>query len=267
MDIEDAASELESICRRSQKDLEKDELNTYVANVFPYVGELNRIIAVLKQEMPDSFHDTDAVSTPNIKGKSISPAYGKVLFSRTMTEVNLVSDRLSKRLRRMASAANDVSGFGTARISGSSESSSRSGGAPQTVGLHPEIVLVSGRLFKDGHYPQAIFEAFKAVNNFVKQKSRLSLDGKPLMSKAFSQTDPVIRLNKGKTQSDKDEQEGFMFLFMGAIVGIRNPKGHENSVLNDPYRALEYLCLASLLLRRAEEGTVTRARRSKKPGQ
>ncbi|MBI4044552.1 MAG: hypothetical protein HY392_02490, partial [Candidatus Diapherotrites archaeon] len=47
--------------------------------------------------------------------------------------------------------------------------------------------------------------------------------------------------------SDLDEQEGFQFLFMGAIVGIRNPKGHERIEQKDPNITIEYLAFASLL--------------------
>lgn len=122
--------------------------------------------------------------------------------------------------------------------------------------LHPKIVEVSMSLFETEHYAQAIFEVFKAVNNFVKEKSGKSLDGKALMSKVFSEDKPVIMLNELLTQSDRDEQEGFKFLFMGAMVGIRNPEAHDNVVQTDPYRTLEYLSFASLLMKRVEEGRV-----------
>ena len=120
--------------------------------------------------------------------------------------------------------------------------------------LHSRVIEVSKSLFETGHYAPAILEAFKAVNNFVKEKTNLSQDGKALMSKVFSEDNPVIKLNELLTVSDKDEQEGFKFLFMGAMVGIRNPKAHDNIVQTDPYRTLEYLSFASLLMRRAEEG-------------
>ncbi len=42
-----------------------------------------------------------------------------------------------------------------------------------------------------------------------------------------------------------------MYLFKG-IVGIRNRKAHENVILDDPMRAIEYLALGSLLLRLLE---------------
>ncbi len=120
--------------------------------------------------------------------------------------------------------------------------------------LHPRIREVSERLFMDGYYSQAIFEAYKTVNIVVKDKSgRKDLDGQGLMSTVFSLKNPILRLNDLQDQSDKDEQEGFMLLFMGAMTGIRNPKGHDVVNQKDPLRTMEYLSLASLLVRRAEE--------------
>jgi len=119
--------------------------------------------------------------------------------------------------------------------------------------LHKTIKTVSRQLYLDGHYSSAIFEAYKAVVNAVRQVSGLHVDGKPLMDQAFSVNKPIIYLNDQKTQSDKDEQLGFMLLYGGATLGIRNPKAHDNVVQNDPRRALEYLSFASLLMERLDE--------------
>jgi uncharacterized protein (TIGR02391 family) len=129
--------------------------------------------------------------------------------------------------------------------------------------FHSKVVEASRSLFQTGHYSQAIFEAFKAVNNSVKEKACSELDGRNLMAQVFSETDPVIGLNDLKSQSDRDEQEGFRFLFMGAVVGIRNPKAHDNVKQADPYRTLEYLALASLLMKRIDEGVVKRPRKKR----
>ena len=131
------------------------------------------------------------------------------------------------------------------------------------IQLHHKIVDVSRSLFETGHYTQAIFEAFKSVNNFVKEKAGRGEDGKDLMAKVFSEIAPVIKLNKLVSQSDKDEQEGFKFLFMGAMVGIRNPKAHDSIIQKDPHRTLEYLSFASLLMRRIEEASVPKTKQPK----
>jgi len=123
--------------------------------------------------------------------------------------------------------------------------------------LHPLVKEVSGALYRNGHYAQAILEAFKAVNNLVKEKARRpDLDGRDLMAKVFRKEAPTLKLTPLATPSDKDEQEGFMLLFMGAMAGIRNPKAHDNVPQPDPQRALEYLAFASLLCRRVDESAL-----------
>jgi hypothetical protein len=63
----------------------------------------------------------------------------------------------------------------------------------------------------------------------------------------------LLQLNEMNEQYDKDEQQGFMHIFMGAMQGIRTPKAHALIEQKDPYRTLEYLALASLLAKRADE--------------
>lgn len=131
--------------------------------------------------------------------------------------------------------------------------------APDQYHFHPEIERVSGQLYRDGHYKQAALEAYIRVIDEVKRKSGLNLDGDPLMNRAFgcdNQT-PVIQFNSLQTDAERDEQKGFMFLFKG-IVGLRNSKAHSNTLFNDPYRAHDYLALASLLMRVLEIATINR---------
>lgn len=119
--------------------------------------------------------------------------------------------------------------------------------------LHSAVIFSSKNLFRDGYYSQAIFEACKALGNRVQEASGLGTTGRSLMSTAFSKNNPKIRLNDNKTQSDMDEQEGFMYIFMGVMQGIRNPKGHDILNIKEPHRALDYLSLISLLLKRLDE--------------
>ena len=122
--------------------------------------------------------------------------------------------------------------------------------APGQYQFHPEIESVSGHLFRDGHYKQAALEAYIRVIDEVKQRSSLPLDGDSLMNQAFGCTNrtPVLRVNSLVTDWERDEQNGFMFLFKG-IVSLRNTKAHSNRLFNDPHRAHEYLAMASLMMR------------------
>ena len=118
--------------------------------------------------------------------------------------------------------------------------------------VHPELPKKVQLLFDDGHYAEATFEAFKYVDKIV-QKLSLSKDtGVKLMMSAFSEDNPKLRLNDLLTSTDIDEQKGYRFLFSGAVMAIRNPRGHEVDVNDDPDTCLDHLALASLLLRRLE---------------
>lgn len=122
--------------------------------------------------------------------------------------------------------------------------------------FHKKVIQASRALFEDEHYAQAIFEAFKAVNNFAKEKSGLQqneirgMKDSKLMAKIFDVKNPIIKVNQLLSDSDISEQEGFKFLFMGATVGIRNPKAHDFIEMKDPHKTLEYLAFASLLLKK-----------------
>lgn len=119
--------------------------------------------------------------------------------------------------------------------------------------FHKSIVFASRKLFVSKHYSQAIFEVCKLLNKRVQELSGSELDGKKLMLDVFSVNNPKLKFNNVINQSEKDEQEGFMHIFAGVMHGIRNPKGHEIINLKDPYRALEYLGLLSLLFRKLDE--------------
>lgn len=118
--------------------------------------------------------------------------------------------------------------------------------------IHPEIAEVSLKLFDNGHYSQATFEAFKYLDVQVKTLSGINDSGYKLMMAAFAETAPKIQLTDMVTSSDIDEQIGFKFIFAGVMSAIRNPRGHD--ITSDPIdRCLDHLSVASVLLRRMEE--------------
>lgn len=123
-----------------------------------------------------------------------------------------------------------------------------------SIRIHPEIIRVSKRAFENKMYADAILSAYKEVIVQVRKISRLhALDGTKLMDRAFSLDNPEIKLNNLQTQSEKDEQAGFLNIFKGVVLGVRNPKAHENIEQKDPYKTLEYLSLASLLMKKLDE--------------
>ena len=120
--------------------------------------------------------------------------------------------------------------------------------------IHKDIKKLCYARYSDGHYVDAVEAAFKEVikrvKDYVNSKINGNLDGDKAMNRAFGfeNQEPLIKFNEVQSTEEKDEQRGIMHLFKG-IVGIRNRKAHENIVIDDPNHALEYLALASLLMR------------------
>ena len=135
--------------------------------------------------------------------------------------------------------------------------------------FHLKVVEASRSCFVSGNYREAILNAFIKLIDYVKEITGLDLDGDDLMNRVFSfnydkerrkiTKYPLIRINELKNISDRDEQQGFMFLCKGAVTGIRNPKAHTLIPQTNPLHTLEYLALASLLIRRIEESKVVKS--------
>jgi uncharacterized protein (TIGR02391 family) len=114
--------------------------------------------------------------------------------------------------------------------------------------IHTDVAAVAAKLFDNGHYSQATFEAFKLLDSRVRALTGLEETGFSLMMNAFNEQSPKIKLNSLTNLSDKDEQKGFRYVFAGVIAGIRNPRGHEH--LTDPIDlCLDHLSVASVLMR------------------
>src|SRR5690242_14892364 len=91
--------------------------------------------------------------------------------------------------------------------------------AYQGLELHSVIQDAAGELFRNGHYANAIEDAVKALNGWVRLRSGLELDGTTLMERAFGPNNPVLRFNDLADDSDRSEQKGVMQLFSGAVAG------------------------------------------------
>lgn len=119
--------------------------------------------------------------------------------------------------------------------------------------LHPRIASVVTPLYENRHYGNAVLDGAIALINFVKEKSgRHDLDGKGLIQTVFSVNTPILAAADTSDQTGRDEQEGVMHLFEGAVMAVRNPRAHD-LFEHDPQTALEYIVLLSLLAKRVEQ--------------
>ena len=125
--------------------------------------------------------------------------------------------------------------------------------------LHSAVQVASGALFADGHFESSVSEAFKSLEVRVRDLTASSKSGAALMSDAFKVDGSVLDVAGHEGRSGEDEREGFMHVFRGAMIGIRNPGAHELFKPGDPQQALEYLGFASLLHRRIDEAEAKRS--------
>ena len=106
--------------------------------------------------------------------------------------------------------------------------------------------------FWDGHINESVRKALEKYEVYVSNKAGLKLHGKELMAKAFSLSNPAIKLNSLTTESEKNEQEGFMFVSMGIMQWWRNTLSHGDEQQIPHNEAIGLLFLVSNLLQRLE---------------
>ncbi|MEX0828613.1 MAG: TIGR02391 family protein [Nitrospirales bacterium] len=128
-----------------------------------------------------------------------------------------------------------------------------------SLDLHSRIAEACGDLFRDGHYRNAVQDGSIALIHMVKEKSHRNdiTSETTLMETVFSPKSPILKFNDLQDETDKSEQLGFMFLFKGATLGIRNPRSH---ALNPDSQqdALEFIAFLSLLAKLVEKSTLAK---------
>ena len=117
--------------------------------------------------------------------------------------------------------------------------------------IHLQIISIAKSRFDDGHYADAVEAAFKEVNARVKgiytSRTSIEKDGAKLMQAAFSVQNPIIKLGDISTETGTNVQQGYMEMFAGAMIGIRNPKAHNNQTISKA-DAIRKLHFASMLM-------------------
>jgi uncharacterized protein (TIGR02391 family) len=129
----------------------------------------------------------------------------------------------------------------------------------RTLVTDNDLRTATEQLFGERHYALAVCEGYKCLNNFVKKKSGSNRDGADLMRSVFSPKTPTLKINDLKSDSQRNQQAGYMDIFAGCMTGIRNPRAHEHKYTDTPEAALEMLACANHLFRVAK--TAKRARK------
>lgn len=119
----------------------------------------------------------------------------------------------------------------------------------QDYPLCEEIAGEPLELFKNGHFNESVRKAAERFEHIVQQKSGRTEQGKGLMSTVFSLKKPLLPLNSLKTGNEKNIQEGYMHLTMGAMTAIRNIFSHGDETQRSPEEAYEMLMYLNWLFR------------------
>lgn len=119
--------------------------------------------------------------------------------------------------------------------------------------LHPVIYEHAFQHYLNGHYREAVLNSFVAVFDLIRTRTGLDLDGAQLVNEAFSLERARLIFSELDTDSGRNDQKGFIQIFSGAYLGIRNPKAHSLAHDLDQVKAAQYLVFASLMARRVYE--------------
>lgn len=122
--------------------------------------------------------------------------------------------------------------------------------------LHPRVVQLARHRFINDFYADSVSICLREINSIVKNHVRqvinMELDGAPLMTRAFSANNPIIAFADLTTENGRNIQLGYMKIFEGAMIGIRNPKANEN-LYPDKIKSIHLLFIASFMFMKLQE--------------
>ena len=132
--------------------------------------------------------------------------------------------------------------------------------------LHPSLERAKGLVYKS-EFEAAARESFIAVETSLKKKSGLDLHGSDLVTKALSydadkntgeiKKAPLIAINNLKSDSDRNEQRGIMYMLMGFFQGPRNLYQH-NHIGSGVSNSISVLVEASFFLHLLDGNSITK---------
>ncbi len=100
--------------------------------------------------------------------------------------------------------------------------------------------------YKDRRFSDSMKESFYFLSEVIRNKTGLPGDGIELIGESFGGNNPILKINKFQSESDKSQQKGLLHVLMGMYELIRNPRSHskiedEESTANAVLLFINYL--------------------------
>ena len=97
--------------------------------------------------------------------------------------------------------------------------------------IHPKIYEYCNAELITENYFHSVFEAVKSIAEEIRKKTNLTLDGAELLDKAFSISNPLLKINELETETEQSEQKGFTNLIKGVFGMFRNTTAHSPKIV------------------------------------
>ncbi|MGH3788284.1 MAG: TIGR02391 family protein [Pseudonocardiaceae bacterium] len=117
--------------------------------------------------------------------------------------------------------------------------------------LHPSI-SVALALAADKRLSEAVFEAWRSVEERIRLLTASDASGRALMELAFGTRPPQLDITTTTGKAADDEREGFRLIFTGVMLALRNPHDAGGAAFAALDETLECLAVISMLMRRLD---------------
>jgi uncharacterized protein (TIGR02391 family) len=126
-------------------------------------------------------------------------------------------------------------------------------------GVHPDVLHACRAELLSNNCFHAVLEASKSVAAKIRTRTGLVTDGAELVDAALGGPQPRLRINALSTDTERNEQRGFVNLAKGLFGTFRNPTAHAPRLVWNLSEedALDLFSLASYVHRRIDAATLS----------
>lgn len=104
------------------------------------------------------------------------------------------------------------------------------------------------RNYLNEEFSNAVLDGIQFIGDLIREMSGEDGDGYNLIGRVFNTKNPKIKVNRLRTQTEKDVQDGIRLLLQGFYRGIRNERVHEKKT-DSEQEAYELLLFLNHILR------------------